>query len=182
MKYKESVDVMETADVPADVRRSARRNPCSSRTRRAGEEGRRGAKEKATAYAKQAVKSTARGVPQHELAGLIALEEKRPADAVAEPQQSNQQDPRIVYPTATALQAKGRPEGARNGRQGRSVQRSQLQLRLWSRRRSSQPPEPGRGRASRGKLARSRLPSETKRVTACPRPRAGNVNAFGRPS
>jgi tetratricopeptide (TPR) repeat protein len=73
------------------------------------------AKELSDAYAKQVA---VHAIPfevrqQHELAGLIALQEKRHADAVAELQQSNQQDPRILYLTALALQGKGDAQKAR---------------------------------------------------------------------
>jgi Flp pilus assembly protein TadD len=44
---------------------------------------------------------------QHELAGLIALAEKRPAEAVQEFARANQQDPRILYLTAVALREAG---------------------------------------------------------------------------
>ena len=50
---------------------------------------------------------------QRELEGLIAIEEKRFGDAVTALQQSNQQDPRIVYLTAVALQGKGDTAKAR---------------------------------------------------------------------
>jgi tetratricopeptide (TPR) repeat protein len=64
------------------------------------------ARAKAAAYAKEvAVKSIPFEVRQgHELAGRIALAERSYASAVAELRQANQQDPRVVYLTAVALQ------------------------------------------------------------------------------
>lgn len=50
---------------------------------------------------------------QHELLGLIALEEKRHADAASELQQANRQDPRILYLTAVPLEGKGDAAQAR---------------------------------------------------------------------
>ena len=49
---------------------------------------------------------------QHELAGLIALAEKRGAAAVQELKAANQQDPRIVYLTSLALKQAGDAAGA----------------------------------------------------------------------
>jgi len=48
---------------------------------------------------------------QHELLGRIALEEKSYPAAVAELEQASQQDPRVLYLLALALQGKG--DGAR---------------------------------------------------------------------
>jgi len=69
----------------------------------------------AETYARQVA---ARKIPfevrqQHELAGRIALEEKDHAAAVAELEQANQQDPRVLYLLAVALQGKGDTRRAR---------------------------------------------------------------------
>jgi tetratricopeptide (TPR) repeat protein len=115
-KYRESVETMEKADVHADVKEGTRRNFLFEQGRVAlARKDVAQAKQKADAYAKQVA---VRAIPfevrqQHELQGLIALEEKRPADAVAELQQANQQDPRILYLTALALQARGDAQKAR---------------------------------------------------------------------
>jgi hypothetical protein len=74
-----------------------------------------GAKAKAQAYA---VAVRAKRIPfemwqQHELVGRIALEEKSYATAVAELEQANQQDPRVMYLLAMALQSNGDAEKAR---------------------------------------------------------------------
>ena len=50
---------------------------------------------------------------QHELAGAIALAEKRYQPAVDELKQASQQDPRVMYLTALALQGAGDHAGAR---------------------------------------------------------------------
>ena len=44
---------------------------------------------------------------QHELAGMIAIAEKNYALAVTELQKANQQDPRVLYHLAIALQGTG---------------------------------------------------------------------------
>jgi tetratricopeptide (TPR) repeat protein len=49
----------------------------------------------------------------HELAGMIALDEKRPADAVTELAHANQQDPRILFLLATAHAAAGNADKAK---------------------------------------------------------------------
>jgi len=115
-KYRESLDVMNTAAAPEEVKAATRRNALF-------EEGRVAvlkhdlptAKARAAEYATQvAVKALPFEVRQeHELNGLIALAEKRPADAVAELQRANQQDPRVLYLLAQALQASGDAERAR---------------------------------------------------------------------
>jgi tetratricopeptide (TPR) repeat protein len=115
-RYKEAVDTMEKADVPADVKEGVRRNFVFEEGRVAlAKKDLATAKAKGDAYAKQVA---AKSIPfevrqQHELAGLIAIEEKRFGDAVTSLQQSNQQDPRIVYLTALALQGKGEAAKAR---------------------------------------------------------------------
>ena len=74
------------------------------------------ARAKAAAYTKAVtVKSIPFEVRQgHELAGRIALAEKRYAVAVSELRQANQQDPRVLYLTAVALQGKGDLQAAKD--------------------------------------------------------------------
>ena len=50
----------------------------------------------------------------HELNGLIALEQKDYAGAIAELKQANQQDPRVLYNIALASQASGKTDDARS--------------------------------------------------------------------
>jgi Flp pilus assembly protein TadD len=107
---------MEKAAVPADVKEGVRRNFVFEQGRVALAKGDVAtAKQKAAEYTKQVAVNK---IPfevrqQHELDGLIAVQEKRFADAVTALQQSNQQDPRIVYLTAVALQGKGDAAKAR---------------------------------------------------------------------
>jgi tetratricopeptide (TPR) repeat protein len=109
-KYKEQVATMDAADVPAEVKEATRRQHLFDTARVAlAKKDVAGAKAKAQEYA-AAVQ--AKRVPfelwqQHELAGRIALEEKSYPTAAAELEQANQQDPRVMYLLATALQGKG---------------------------------------------------------------------------
>jgi tetratricopeptide (TPR) repeat protein len=114
-KYRESVDAIAAAQVPDSVKAATRRNAIF-------EEGRLAvaandlttAKARSAEYAKQvAVKNVPFEVQQqHELAGLIALAEKRGAAAVQEFKSANQQDPRILYLTSLALRQAGDTAGA----------------------------------------------------------------------
>jgi tetratricopeptide (TPR) repeat protein len=109
-KYKEQVATMEKASVPAEVKEATRRNALFDEARVAlARNDLVTAKARAEAYATQVA---ARKIPfemrqQHELAGRIALAEKNHAAAVEELQQANQQDPRVFYLLAVALQGKG---------------------------------------------------------------------------
>ena len=81
---------------------------------------------------------------------MIALAEKQYAPAAQELKLANQQDPRILYLTAVALQGAGDAQGAAKiRRQGREVQRPELQLRL----REEQGAEAG------GNLANAQIPN-----------------------
>lgn len=109
-KYQEAVATMSKASVPEEVKAATRRNLLF-------EEGRLAvagrdlttAKARAAAYTTEvALKSRPFEVrQQHELAGLIALAEGRPADAAAELRQANQQDPCVLYHLAQALRGAG---------------------------------------------------------------------------
>ncbi len=114
--YRQAVSVIEKAQVPPEVKAATQRNLLF-------EEGRVAvlkndlatAKAKSAEYAKQvALKNRPFEVrQQHELAGMIALAEKRNDDAVAEFKQANQQDPRVLLMTSRALRAAGKSsEGA----------------------------------------------------------------------
>jgi len=114
-KYASAVTVSDNSQLPQEVKDGTRRNHVFEAGRIAV--GRRDlptAKAKAAEYAKQvAVKK----VPfelrqQHELAGLIALQEKRPAAAAQEFAQANQQDPGILYLTAIAWRDAGNAQRA----------------------------------------------------------------------
>ena len=114
-KYNQAVQVIEQASVPAEVKAATRRNHVFEEARVAvAKNDLQMAKAKAAEYAKLIA---GRNAPferrqQHELSGLIALAQKRPADAVQELSRANQQDPRILYLTAVALREAGDLEKA----------------------------------------------------------------------
>jgi tetratricopeptide (TPR) repeat protein len=114
-KYAKAVEVSDAARVPAEAKAATKRNYLFEQSRAAlAKHDLATAKAKAAAYATEvAVKK----VPfelrqQQELEGLIALEEKRYADALQAFKKSNQQDPRILYFTALALKGAGDAKGA----------------------------------------------------------------------
>jgi tetratricopeptide (TPR) repeat protein len=99
-EFKASLDTIAKADVPDEVKAQAVRNGLFNQARVAlAKKDLTGAKAKYEEYKQQV---EAKQVPfekrqVRELAGLIALEEKRFADAVTELGQANQQDPRVLY-------------------------------------------------------------------------------------
>jgi tetratricopeptide (TPR) repeat protein len=114
--YKQSVAVMDKADVPAEVKSAAHRNLLF-------EEGRVAAitndlstaKARAAEYSKLvAEKNRPFEIRnQHELAGMIDQAEKHYAQAAEEFQKANQQDPRVLYMMSVALRSSGKtPEAA----------------------------------------------------------------------
>jgi len=109
-RYNDQIATMDAADVPAEVKEATHRQHLFDEARVAlAKKDIAGAKAKAQAYAAAV---SAKRVPfemwqQHELAGRIALEEKSHAVAAAELEQANQQDPRVMYLLAMALQGKG---------------------------------------------------------------------------
>ncbi len=134
VKYGKAVEVSEAARVPAEAKAATRRNYLFEQARAAvAKHDLATAKAKAAAYATEVA---ARKVPfevrqQQEIEGLIALEEKRYAAAVQAFAKANQQDPRILYLTAVALKGAGDTHARDgDGRQGRRLQSTQLQLRL----------------------------------------------------
>jgi tetratricopeptide (TPR) repeat protein len=108
--YAKAVTVIDQAAVPPEVKQAAHRNHVFEEARLAAARGDFAtAKTRAAEYARQvAVKRVPFEVrQQHELAGQIALGEKQYAGAVAELKQANQQDPKVLYLTALALQGAG---------------------------------------------------------------------------
>ncbi len=109
-QFKQAVEIMDKSDSPAEVKAATHRNALFNQARAALIK-----KDLATAktlnqdYAKQVAekKVPAEVRQQHELAGLLAIEEKQFATAVTELQQANQQDPRVLYLLAVALDGKG---------------------------------------------------------------------------
>lgn len=114
-KYEEAVNVSNKSKLPEEVKEATRRTHVFEEGRVAASRG-----DVATARAKLA--EYARHVApknrpfevrqQHELAGMIALAEKEYAPAVQELKLANQQDPRILYLTAVAMQGAGDAQGA----------------------------------------------------------------------
>jgi tetratricopeptide (TPR) repeat protein len=109
-KYGEAVRVIDKSSVPDEVKAATRRNHVFEEARvAAAKSDLPAARAKAAEYGRLIA---GRNAPfeirqQHELSGLIALAEKRPADAVQQFTRANQQDPRILYLTALALRESG---------------------------------------------------------------------------
>ena len=115
-KYAEQLKAIDQASVPTEVRQAAHRNALFDDARVALARGDLAtASAKAAEYAQQVA---AHKIPfevwqQHETAGRLALARKDWAAAVAELEQANQQDPRVLYLLATALQGRGDAQKAR---------------------------------------------------------------------
>jgi tetratricopeptide (TPR) repeat protein len=117
-KYQEQVATIGKADVPAQVKEATQRQALFEAARvELARKDLAAAKAKTAAYATAvAVKKLPFEVRQsHELAGQLALAQKDYAAAVAELRQANDQDPRVLYLLALAL------EGAGDGPQAREV-------------------------------------------------------------
>jgi len=109
-KYDEQIATIDKADVPAQVKEAAHRQALFDEAQVAlARKDLAGAKAKAAAYAAAvgAGKRPFEVRQSHELAGRIALAEKSYAQAVTELRQANDQDPRVLYLTALALQGAG---------------------------------------------------------------------------
>jgi len=109
-KFRDRLATIGKADVAAQVKQAARRQTLFDEARVAlARKDVASAKAKASDYSKAvAAKSIPFEVRQsHELQGRIALAEKSYAAAAGELRQANQQDPRVLYLTAVALQGKG---------------------------------------------------------------------------
>jgi hypothetical protein len=103
-RYKEQIAIIDKADVPAQVKEAQHRQSMFDETRVAlAKNDVATARAKAAAYA-AAVK--AKEIP-FELRQSHELAEKSYPAAVAELRQANQQDPRVLYLTAVALQGSG---------------------------------------------------------------------------
>jgi tetratricopeptide (TPR) repeat protein len=115
-KYKEQLATIDRAEVPAQVKEATHRQALFDEARVAlARHDLAGAKAKAAAYGTAvAVRKIPFEVRQtHELAGRIALEEKKPALAVTELARANQQDPRVLYLLAVAHEGAGDPVKAK---------------------------------------------------------------------
>jgi tetratricopeptide (TPR) repeat protein len=115
-KYSEQTATIDKADVPAQVKEGTHRQALFDQARVAlARNDLAGAKAKAAAYAAavEAGKRPFEMRQSHELAGRIALAEKQYPLAVTELRQANDQDPRVLYLTALALQGAGDAAKAR---------------------------------------------------------------------
>jgi tetratricopeptide (TPR) repeat protein len=116
-KFKEGLATIDSAEAPAEVKAGAHRQALFDEARVAlAKNDLAAAKGKAAAYATAVA---AKQIPfetrqSHELAGRVALAQKDYATAVAELRQANQQDPRVLYLSAVALQGKGDLQGAKD--------------------------------------------------------------------
>jgi tetratricopeptide (TPR) repeat protein len=108
--YAEAVAIADKAQLPAEVKEATRRNHLFEEARVAAvRKDVAAARTKIAAYEK-AIAGKHRPFEarqHHELLGLLALAENKPAAAAAELAQANQQDPRVLYLTAVALRAAG---------------------------------------------------------------------------
>ena len=116
-QYAEALKLAEAANTPPDVKEAARRQDMFDVANVALAKGDlAGAKASSDAYAAAVAK---RKIPfevrqSHELAGMVALQQKDYAKAVAELTQGNQLDPRVLYHLARAYQGKGDAKAARD--------------------------------------------------------------------
>ena len=114
--FRDGLATMDKADVAAQVKEAAHRQALFDEARVAlARNDVASARAKASDYTKAVA---ARSIPfevrqGHELQGRIALAEKSYAAAAGELRQANQQDPRVLYLTAMALQAEGDLAAAR---------------------------------------------------------------------
>jgi tetratricopeptide (TPR) repeat protein len=114
--FRDGIATMDKADVAAQVREAAHRQALFDEARVAlARNDVAAARAKASEYTKAVA---ARSIPfevrqGHELQGRIALAEKSWAKAAGELRQANQQDPRVLYLTALALQGEGDHTSAR---------------------------------------------------------------------
>ena len=114
-KFREQLATIDKAEVAAQVKEATHRQGLFDEARVALARS-----DLATAKAKAGAYRTAVDVKKipfevrqsHELAGRIALAEKNYPAAATELRQANQQDPRVLYLTAVALQGKGDAQGA----------------------------------------------------------------------
>src|SRR5262249_30876137 len=109
-EFKKQLEIIGKASVPDGVKETATRNALADEARVAIAK-----KDLATAKARVqafAAKANEKGIPfeireSHELAGMIAIAEKKFDVAVTELDQASNQDPRVLYYLAVALNGKG---------------------------------------------------------------------------
>jgi tetratricopeptide (TPR) repeat protein len=109
-RYDQSLALVTKSSFPAEVKADAALGARYNTARVALAKGDLAtAKSEAAAYLQgaEAQQSDFRIRQAHELAGIIALEEKQSDDAIAHLGKANQQDPYVVYMTSMAYMAKG---------------------------------------------------------------------------
>ena len=109
-RYDQSLALMTKSGFPAEVKEDATLADHYNKARVAlAKKDLATAKSEATAYMQgaEAKQNNFRIRQAHELAGTIALQEKRADDAITELGKANQQDPYVIYMTAMAHMAKG---------------------------------------------------------------------------
>ena len=114
-KYEGAVTVVNKSKLPEEVKEATRRTHVFEEGRVAASRGDiAAARAKLAEYTRQVAPKNRpfEVLQQHELTGMIALAEKEYAPAVQELKLANQQDPRILYLTALALQGAGDASGA----------------------------------------------------------------------
>ena len=120
-QFKAQLEASARSSAPAETRAQVKRNALYDQARVAlARRDVAAAKVLARSYESQVA---AHQVPfevrqSHELAGLIALAEKRHAVAATELARANQQDPRVLYHLGVALDGKGDKAGARKALRG----------------------------------------------------------------
>ncbi len=115
-KYEKSVEMMDGADVPDEVKEATRRNHLYDAARVAlASQDIASARTKTDTYGEQVlIHNILFEVRQHhELMGMIALHEEDYETAIAELVQANQQDPRVLLMSAKAHHHAGHDEEAR---------------------------------------------------------------------
>ena len=108
--FKAQAESIDKADVPAEVKETTHRNQHFDAGRVATVKGDLAtAKAELAAYAKLVAvkKNTFELFAQHELAGQIAIAEKKYPQAIAELGKANPRDPRAIYLLGVAYQGKG---------------------------------------------------------------------------
>ncbi len=115
-KYEESLALMRQADAPDEVKEAASRNHLYNLARAALAAGDLERAKTASAEYRELAESMQ--IPfelwqSHELAGMIALDGDDFDTAIAEFEQANQRDPRVLYQLAVACHKSGDDERAR---------------------------------------------------------------------
>jgi tetratricopeptide (TPR) repeat protein len=114
--FAEATALMDKANVPAEIKDANRRNSLFNTARVALKRGDlKAAQSQAKQYQTQvaAKKVPFEGWLVHELLGMIAIDQRQYDVALEELAKSTDQDPRVLYLTAVALQGKGDSQRAR---------------------------------------------------------------------